>query len=142
METINVIIECAGKRDYSARASRNFEHFMLAGYGNTVEEAQKDFMECYHEMQELYPQECPELSFTYQLDASCFLQQFSKIISLSGMQRLTGINQKQLSRYATGMSKPTKSTTEKIRLGIERLKAELTTYSIASTNGTNKAPAR
>ncbi len=48
--------------------------------------------------------EVPELEFTFRYDTVSFLQYYSKIISLAGLQRLTGIDRHQLSHYVTGQS--------------------------------------
>ena len=44
-------------------------------------------------------------SFKFQYDTASFLQYYSKILSLAGLERLTGVNQGQLSHYLTGRRK-------------------------------------
>lgn len=129
MEQVIVIIERAGKRNYSAYTDYDFGRFGVTGYGSSIDEAKQDFLSAFQEMKDEFGSD--DYDFVFYLDASCFLQQFGKIISFAGIQRLTGINQKQLSRYATGISKPSETTVSKLKEGIERLRMELDMYPMA-----------
>ena len=96
--------------------------------GESVKEAMEDFNECYEEMRELWAQdgkEVPELEFTFRYDTVSFLQYYNKIISLAGLQRLTGIDRHQLSHYVTGQSRPSAKTVARIQEGITSLGREL-----------------
>lgn len=64
-----------------------------------------------------------ELTFKY--DLSTFLNVYAGVLSKSGLEKLTGINQKQLWHYANNTSKPRKATLEKIRQSIQAFAAEL-----------------
>lgn len=55
-----------------------------------------------------------EAEFEYQYDVPSFLSYYGKILTLAGLERLTGIHQGQLSHYVTGHRKPGRKTTEKI----------------------------
>ena len=66
----------------------------------------------------------------YRFDPKSLLQHYNGIFTNASLQRLTGINQRQLQRYASGVSKPrdeqaTKITTALHNLGIELLAVEL-----------------
>lgn len=101
---------------------------MIAGYGDSVKEAMEDFDECRKEMVEIWKQEgkeAPELEFTFRYDTVSFLQYYSGIISLAGLQKLTGIDRHQLSHYVTGKSKPSPKTVAKIQKGVTDLAKEL-----------------
>ena len=54
-----------------------------------------------------------DLVFDFKFDVASFLEHYSKILSLAGLERLTGINQGQLSHYVTGRRKPSHKTVEK-----------------------------
>jgi hypothetical protein len=101
---------------------------MIAGFGDSVKEAMKDFDECYQEMKVLWNKEgkkYPELDFSFRYDTVSFLKYYSKIISLAGLQRLTGIDRHQLSHYVTGKSKPSPKTVARIQEGVTSLGREL-----------------
>lgn len=66
-----------------------------------------------------------EAEFSFSYDFSSFLAYYSKIFSLAGLSRLTGINQGQLSHYLTGRTTPSKKTIMKIQSAIHALSAEL-----------------
>ena len=54
-----------------------------------------------------------------------FLEYFSQYLSLAGMERITGVNQKQLSNYLNRRSKPRKQQIERISKGLRRFASEL-----------------
>jgi len=49
----------------------------------------------------------------------------SKILSLAGLQRITGVNQGQLSHYVTGHRKPRPKTVEKIEKSLHAFAEEI-----------------
>ena len=66
----------------------------------------------------------------YRFDPESLFQHYNGIFTNASLQRLTGINQRQLQRYASGISKPrneqaTKITTALHHLGNELLAVEL-----------------
>ncbi len=102
--------------------------FGLFGQGATVEQAKEDFFNSYAEMKELYKSEgkdMPTLEFDFKFDVASFLEEFSKVLSLAGLERLTGVNQGQLSHYVTGRRKPSKRTTQKIEQKLHEFAKEL-----------------
>lgn len=102
--------------------------FGINGYGNTVEEAKNDIMLAYAEIKELSNEEgksTPDLVFDFKFDVASFLEHYSKILSLAGLERLTGINQGQLSHYVTGRRKPSHKTVEKISRSLHKFASEI-----------------
>ena len=61
----------------------------------------------------------------FKMDVKSLLNLFSKVFTKSGLERLTGINQKQLWHYASGMSVPRRAQVTKIENAIHRLADEL-----------------
>lgn len=61
----------------------------------------------------------------YKLDTQSFLEYYKGIISLAGLEKITGINQKQLSNYLNNHAKPRKQQAERINEGIHRFAHEL-----------------
>jgi len=66
-----------------------------------------------------------EYRLTFRFDAECLLTHYKGIFTNSALERLTGINQRQLQRYATGKSRPMKPQSMKIQKALHRLGEEL-----------------
>lgn len=64
-----------------------------------------------------------ELSF--KMDVKSLLQFYSGIFTKAGLERITGINQKQLWHYASGMRNPRPEQTLKIETALHKLGEEL-----------------
>ena len=110
---VKVIVERGTDNKYSAYMDYYDLDFGLAGFGNTAKEAIMDFYESYNEEKEMCLKEgkvIPKLEFDIQYDVSSFLDYFSGVLSKSGLEAITGINQKQLWHYSSGMRKPRPST--------------------------------
>jgi hypothetical protein len=119
-----VIIERNDAGLYSVYMKEDRFSFGLNGQGGTVEEAKKDMLVAYSELKEMFTEECkdfPKLEFEYKYDTASFLEAYSKVLSLAGLERLTGVNQGQLSHYMTGHRKPNKKTIEKIEASLHKL---------------------
>lgn len=103
-------------------------NYGIHGDGKTAKEAMDNFKASYAEMKQFYEEQSKdfvEAEFEYQYDVSSFLSYYGKILSLAGLERLTGINQGQLSHYVTGRRKPGKKTTEKIEKKLHEFGEEL-----------------
>lgn len=61
----------------------------------------------------------------WKIDVPSFLEYYSKYMSLAGMEKMTGVNQKQLSNYMNHRSVPRPRQTKRIRDGIHRFAEEL-----------------
>jgi predicted RNase H-like HicB family nuclease len=64
-------------------------------------------------------------SIEFKMDVKSLLSVYYGIFTKSALERLTGINQKQLWHYANGISKPRKAQKEKIESALHRLGSEL-----------------
>lgn len=134
MKTIEAIIERAKDGFYGVRCVSE----MFTGGGNSAEEAKKDMME----QMEFYKQTAIEDGFeypaflnepfevVYKFDTESLLEYYSGILSLSGLEKITGIHQKQLWSYLHGKSKPRKAQVEKIENGLHRFGNELISLSL------------
>jgi hypothetical protein len=67
----------------------------------------------------------PELDFEIRYDVSSFLDYYSGILSKSGLEKITGINQKQLWHYSSGNRIPKQQTAKKIQEHIHHFADEL-----------------
>ncbi|NDV65894.1 type II toxin-antitoxin system HicB family antitoxin [Bacteroides sp. 224] len=128
MKKVIVNIERGNDGTYGAYIDENPLSYGLLGDGKTVDEAIEDFYNSYKEMKDYYldeNKEFEEAEFEFKYDVASFLAYYSNKLSLAGLQRITGINQGQLSHYITGRSKPSKKTAEKIEESLHKFAEEI-----------------
>ena len=134
MQKVEAIIERASDGTYSVYCVNE----MFSGMGNSAEDAKKDmlsqmdfFKKTATEEGFSYPEFLDEdFEIVYKFDVESLLGYYSGILSLSGMEKITGVHQKQLWNYLHGKSKPRKPQIEKITVGLHNLGCELTAISI------------
>jgi hypothetical protein len=103
-------------------------NYGVIGEGATVKEAISDFYGCYNDVKNYFeethePFKEAEFEFTY--DVASFLDYYQKTFSKAGLENITGINQKQLGHYASGLKRPRPETVKKIETSLHRLAQEL-----------------
>ncbi len=130
MRTVQAFIERGADGTYSIYIDldENQLTYGIIGDGKTVEEAVTDFKITYGDMKKLYAEKnkpFEEVNFQFVYDVASFLAYYSKVLSLAGLHRLTGINQGQLSHYVTGRRKPSVKTIEKIEHSLHQFASEL-----------------
>ena len=130
MKKVNVVIGCVNEGDYvySVVMEAPEVPFGLNGTGRTVEEAKKDFIDAYKDIIELMEEDghrYEDLEFDYHYDIPSFLEYYAYALSLAGLERISGINQRQLSHYINGTSKPRKTTVERFRNNLKAFAEEL-----------------
>jgi predicted RNase H-like HicB family nuclease len=101
----------------------------IYGAGDTVKDVKKNILEAI-EMYERYNTAMPkgldgDYNIKWEFDTASFLEYISVVFTKSGLERITGINQKQLGHYSSGLKKPRKNQIEKIDNGIHRFVDEL-----------------
>lgn len=115
------IIERGTDGTYSVYIRDPHYPYGIIGTGASVKEAREDFMVGYEEMK-AYVTETEgafkEADFAFKYDIPSFLQEFAFAFSLAGLERITGVNQKQLGHYISGYRKPSDKTVRKIEAGI------------------------
>lgn len=102
--------------------------FGLLGQGKTVADTIADFYNSYGEIQAMYKaegKECPQLEFEFRYDVPSFLQYYAYAFTLAGLERITGVNQKQLGHYISGFRKPSEKTARKIEEKIREFAKEI-----------------
>lgn len=126
---VKVVIEHAGD---------NFSAYVadvdgIAVTGDSVDEIKTSMYEAIED----YIQVCKDLNLeipdqfkseyelVFELDVCSLLKIYEGIFSKAGLEKLTGINQKQLWHYANGKSKPRQAQRLKIEQGLHRLGNEL-----------------
>ena len=64
-------------------------------------------------------------SLIYKFEPKSFFTYYKGIFTNAGLERLTGINQKQLQHYATGLKKPRPAQAKRLESALHRLGSEL-----------------
>ncbi len=117
MKNVVAIIERASDGTYSVYSDDDNLPFLITGTGQTIAEAHEMFMGGYEDMKRVFEEdgrEFEEVVFEFHYDVPSFLQQYAYALTLAGLERITGVNQRQLSHYINGVRKPSKATTRKI----------------------------
>ncbi|MDR1718444.1 MAG: hypothetical protein LBS20_21615 [Prevotella sp.] len=134
MKKIEAIVERAHDGTFGVYCTGE----MFTGMGSTADEAKKDMMA----QMEFFKQTAIEKGFAYpefldddfevvyKFDTKSLLEYYSGILSLSGLEKITGIHQKQLWNYLHTDTKPRKAQIEKIEHGLHSLGKELTGISL------------
>ncbi len=97
----------------------------VSGVGDTVQEAKKSMLDGLSLQQELGNLSNQEFLVEYHFDVISLLNYFKGILTNAAFERLTGINQMQMSHYATGLKKPRKSQRQKIERALHQLGEDL-----------------
>lgn len=127
MEKIIMVIEKS--KDYYDAYSENCDGIYAAG--GSVDEVKKDTINAIAIYKKEYPEsEWPaplrsEYEIEWKLDVQSFLEYYKDYLSLSGLEHITGINQKQLSNYLNHRAKPREKQIQRINDGIHRFASEL-----------------
>jgi len=108
----------------------------IYGAGNTVQEAKENVLEGLRLFVEQNRDNLPDIlknkyEIEYHFDTPSFLQYYSNIFAKPALERITGINQKQLVHYISGKRNPRKKTMEKMYSSIHRLADELNQVRLA-----------
>jgi|LakMenEpi03Aug12_release.lakeMendotaPanAssembly.Ray.scaffolds.fasta_scaffold1193965_2 predicted RNase H-like HicB family nuclease len=122
---ITVVLE-KGKDDFGAWAE-NIPG--IYGAGNTSAEAKSSVEEAIA----IYIKENSKLpavlkgdfEIIYKMDTVSLLNYYKGIFTKSGLEKITGINQKQLQHYSTGHRKPRQTQAKKIESALHNLGKEL-----------------
>lgn len=125
---VTAIIEKGTDNRYSIYIEDKEYPYGIIGTGDTVKEAMDDFNAGYQDMKDYVlstGEPFKETSFVFKYDVPSFLQDFAFAFSLAGLERITGVNQKQLGHYISGYRKPTEKTVRKIESGIHAFSKQL-----------------
>ena len=119
--SVTAIIErgCDGR--YSVYIQDKNYPYGIIGTGDTVMEAKADFQCGYDEMKAYVTDKgdvFKDVDICFKYDIPSFLQEFAYAFSLAGLERITGVNQKQLGHYISGYRRPSEKTIRKIESGI------------------------
>lgn len=134
MERITVVIE---------KCEHNFSAYIdgidgIAVTGETIDGIKQRMAEAiqfYVEVAQEEGLEVPEAlkgdyELAFKMDMVSFFDFYSKIFSKSGLERLSGINQKQLWNYASGKRRPRPEQSIRLERALHRLGEELISISL------------
>ena len=129
MEPVVVIIE---------RAENNYSAYLegidgIFAVGKSVDEIKKgiiDSIEVLKEECKEFGGEIPEAlkgdyELIFKMDVRSVLDFYSNLFTKSGLERITGINQKQLWHYASGLRNPRPEQSLKLEKALHKLGEEL-----------------
>lgn len=136
MKTIEAVLERASDGTYTVYCKNEF----FSGAGETIEAAKQDMLS----QMSFYKKTAREEGFrypvfldeeyriSYSFDMPSLIKYYFEkgIFSLSGMEKVTGINQKQLWAYLNG-TKPRKAQSDRIESGFRALSRDLDSIFIA-----------
>ena len=99
--------------------------------GNTVEEVKQSVLDAIRLLKNYNSGEnIPNIlkgdyQIVYRFDTQSFLNYYNKVFTNVALERITGINQKLLHHYATGLKKPREPQRKKIEIALHKLGTEL-----------------
>ncbi len=129
MQNLKVIIERA-ENNYSAYIEE-VDGITVSGISITeikykMQEAIEVYVEACKEFGYEVPQELAgDYEISFEMDTQTLLVYYAGILGKPALEKITGINAKQLWHYAMGLSKPREAQKEKIRKGLHNLGEEL-----------------
>ncbi|MBR1868498.1 MAG: helix-turn-helix transcriptional regulator [Bacteroidales bacterium] len=128
MKEVKVLVERGKDGRYSAYIADGSCEYGCMGEGDTAGETEKDFLAGVEDMRRVYQREgkvFPEYDFSFKYDLASFLSYYAYAFTLAGLERITGVNQRQLSHYATGLRRPSSATVRKIEKAVKAFGEEI-----------------
>ena len=127
------ILVTVGITDNNYAAHLNIGEGIVVATGKTFEDVKReirDAIEFHLEGMREDGDDIPEVfnsdyKLSYQFDPESLLYHYNGIFTNAALERLTGINQRQLQRYASGISKPREAQAKKIKDALHLLGREL-----------------
>ena len=125
MKQVKIIIE-RSKDLYTAYAENTAG---IYGAGNTVEEAKQSIIKAI-ELYKKYNKKIPSVlkgnyKLTFKFDMESLFDYYKGVFTKSALERITGINQRQLQHYSSGLKKPRLAQKQKIQTALRKLGSEL-----------------
>lgn len=126
MKTIRIIIE----RNEDGFWGYAENEKAIVGGGDTVQQCKQDVLDCIETLKELDEENKPtflekEYELIYKFDTASLLNYYKGIFTNSALERITGINQKQIQHYASGHRNPRLEQRQKIENALHNLGKEL-----------------
>lgn len=122
-----VTVEYGEDKTYSCYSETPIgDYALVAGDGNSVEEAKADFLKAVNECKEAYPNDgrYNGLTFEYKYDLCSFFNYFT-FLNVSDIAKRAGINPSLMRQYTSGVKKAGQKTYERLASCMEQIKTEL-----------------
>ena len=102
------------------------DYAVIAGDGNTAEEAKADFRRCLEECREAHPDDerLKDLEFTYKYDIQAFFKEFS-FLNVTDIARQANINPSLMRQYTSGVKTAGEKTCQRLNACIDNIKENL-----------------
>lgn len=129
-----LIISISASADSFGAYAENCKGIYAAG--DTVKEVKENVEEAIRLYKEVTPEDewkkpiAESWPIEWRYDTQSLLKYYQGIFSNAALERMTGINQKQLWNYANGVSKPRQRAKEKIENALHALGKELVEISL------------
>jgi predicted RNase H-like HicB family nuclease len=128
METKKLIINIGASSNHFGAYAENCDG--IYGAGDTVEEAKQNVMEGLRLFVKYNHDNLPAIlqddyKIEYRYDTQSFLNYYNHIFTNVALERITGINQKLLHHYSSGLKKPREKQRKKIESALHKLGNEL-----------------
>lgn len=121
---------------YSVYTDAEIEDHGFGGFGESVEEAKKDFLLSINEAKDMIlkekgtvPKKFNDLKVEFKYDIESFFNYFDWI-NVSKFATYAGINESKMRQYKSGVAFANEKTTNKILQAIKKLGAELNAASL------------
>jgi predicted RNase H-like HicB family nuclease len=126
MKKINIVIE--GSNDLFSAYAENING--IYGAGETVSEAKGSVEKAIKLLHKYNKEAVPAIlkgdySLVFKFDVESLLNYYKGVFTNAALERMTGINQKQLQHYASGLKKPRETQIKKIETALHKLGGEL-----------------
>lgn len=124
-----LIINICASSDSFGAFSENYDGIFAAG--NTIEACKKDVFTAIDLIKKNLPEDRwpepirGEFEIIWKYDTQSLLLHFGSIMSLSGIEQITGIHQKQLWSYMHGRTKPRAQQKQRIESSLHEFGKEL-----------------
>lgn len=119
----------SASKDMFGAFSENCDGIYAAG--DTIEATKADAYEAIRLIKKNLPEDRwpeqikGEFEIEWKFDVPSFLEYYGTILSLSGMEKLTGVNQKQLSNYLHHRAVPRQKQADRIITGLHKFAREI-----------------
>jgi hypothetical protein len=126
MSVIKIVIEKTS--NFYSAYSENVEG--IYGAGATVQKTKESVLKSLELYVKYNKKRLPKIlqgdySVKYRFDAQSLLNYYKGIFTNASLEKITGINQKQIQHYASGLKKPRELQKRKIQTGLRNLAKEL-----------------
>ena len=126
---IIAIIEKGSDGLYSLRSDAKVGIHFFGGFGESVDVAKSDFLECVEQALAAEGRSMSEVSISYRYDVPSFFNEFD-FFNVSKFASYAGINESKMRQYKAGIAYPSEKTMAKILSAAHRIGAELLSLSL------------